>query len=101
MIGYVPRTFPALMIRSANANTGLLGKLGNAPALGALGDSALTSVFSSLFNGGQAASQEFDVAASQVQAAQLDAERSSNWALFGTIAVGVAGLAGVVYFLRS
>lgn len=97
MLGYTPRSFPQLMVRTASPTTGLLGKLGNAPGFG---DTGVLSMFSSVFSQGQSASNTFDSAALQLQAQQLNAERSSNWATFGAIAAGVAGLMGVVYFLR-
>lgn len=110
MMGYVPRLLPQSYIQTrgfghaetgysppplvqANASTGGSGTGGVLNFIG--------SLLGGAFQAGTQSSQEFNAAAGQLEAQRLAAERSRRWASFGAVAVGIAGLAGVVYLLRK
>lgn len=90
MLGYTPRILPSSYTETrgfGNLNAGFLDLVG-----GLVGGA---------FQAGTTASQEFNAATAQIDAQELAAQRSRRWAAFGAVAVGIAGLAGVVYLLRK
>ena len=108
MMGYVPRTFPQSYIQ-ARSLSGLGDTLSPPPLVPANAPSntqsgGLMSLFGSLlggaFNAGGQGSQTLYSLQAQQDAEDLAAQRSRRWAAFGAVAVGIAGLAGVVYLLR-
>mgnify|MGYP001585098016 CR=1 FL=1 len=114
MMGYVPQILPQSYVESRNVLSGF-GEAGySAPPLvdartgapaGNSGGGGILSLIGTLFGGafqaGTQGSQEFNAAAAQLQQQRLANERSRRLASFGAVAVGIAGLAGVVFLLRK
>lgn len=94
MIGYVPQIFPTKYIQTRTAFNGL-GALNSSPL--SLVGGLLANAFSAPGQGTQA----FFAEQQQLDAEALASQRSRRWAAFGAVAVGVAGLAGVVYLLKG
>lgn len=111
MMGYVPQILPQAYIETRSLRG--LGNYGysapplvsaNAAAQPSTGGgwlSLVTGLIGGAMQGGTQSSYEFNAAAAQIQAQRLANERSRRWGAFGALALGVAGLAGVVYLLRK
>ncbi|TAL42431.1 MAG: hypothetical protein EPN91_08610 [Salinibacterium sp.] len=110
MMGYVPQILPQSYIETRSFSG--LGDTYSPPPLvqanastGGSGGGGFLNFASNLIGGAFAAgaqgSMEFNTAAAQLDAQRLANERSRRWAAFGAVAVGIAGLAGVVYLLRK
>ena len=109
MMGYVPQLLPQSYVESRSLRG--FGDAGySAPPLvqastGGTGGGGILSFIGNLLGGafqaGTQGSQEFNAAAAQMNAQRLANERSRRFATFGAVAVGIAGLAGVVYLLRK
>mgnify|MGYP001581956677 FL=1 len=112
MMGYVPQLLPQSYIESRSLRgfgqdysaPPLVDARTGAPVTGGTGGGSILSFIGNLLGGafqaGTQGSQAFNVAAAQLQAQRLANERSRRFATFGAVAVGIAGLAGVVYLLR-
>lgn len=109
-MGYVPQILPQSYIESRSFSG--LGETFSPPPLvqanasnNATGAGGFLSIFSSIFGGAGSGAgggaQTFYALSQQMDAERIAEERSRRWAAFGAVAVGIAGLAGVVYLLRK
>ncbi len=110
MTGYVPQILPASYIETRAVFSGfsdsappLVQASGEPAPTGPSGGflSIIGGLLGGAFKAGTTGSQEFNVAVSQLNAQRIANERSRRWGTFGAVAVGIAGLAGVVYLLRK
>jgi len=105
MMGYVPRILPQSYIQTGLGNTYSAPPLVAADATTNSQSGGILSFVGSLLGGamqsGTQSSFEFNAAAGQIHAQRLADQRSRRWAAFGALALGVAGVAGVVYLLRK
>ena len=113
MLGYVPQLLPQSYVESRSLRgfgadyspPPMVDARTGAPATGGTGGGGILSLIGNLLGGAFQAStqssQEFNVVAAQLNAQRLANERSRRFASFGAVAVGIAGLAGVVYLLRK
>lgn len=98
MLGYIPQVLPASYIESKSA---LGGRLHGSRGLGNPLLAMIGPMVNGMFQTGTQSTQGFIAAQQQLDAEGLASQRSRRWAAFGAVAVGIAGVAGVVYLMRK